>query len=83
MSLNQLLEKVKKENSNLSNETLILREQVTALENSTLYLKRQLKTTLERQQSSLEEIKNLQEVKRSFNKLLKSSSVSSLNAKRL
>jgi len=54
------LEKAKKDNERLLNEEIMLREQVAALETSTTYLKRQLTSTLERQQTSLKEIRSLQ-----------------------
>ena len=60
ISLTALLEKAKKDNERLLNEEIMLREQVAALETSTTYLKRQLTSTLERQQTSLKEIRSLQ-----------------------
>ena len=47
------LEKAKKDNAWLVSEGDIMREQIEALENSTLYLKKQITSTLEQQQKSL------------------------------
>ena len=59
ISLNSQIEKMKKENSELLNEISTLRTQVDALENSTAYLKRQITSTLDKQQVLLKEIRSL------------------------
>jgi hypothetical protein len=56
----------------------MLRTQVDALENSTAYLKRQITSTLDKQQVLLKEIRSLKEANKEMTKVVSSNSTSNL-----
>ncbi len=56
----------------------MLRTQVDALENSTAYLKRQITSTLDKQQVLLKEIRSLKEANKEMTKVVSSNSTTNL-----
>lgn len=56
----------------------MLRSQIDALENSTAYLKRQITSTLDKQQVLLKEIRSLKETNKEMTKVVASGSTSNL-----
>jgi hypothetical protein len=56
----------------------MLRTQVDALENSTAYLKRQITSTLDKQQVLLKEIRSLKEANKEMTKVVSSNSNTNL-----